>query len=80
MAKRKMNFAQLSNIVGGYVDFKRQIVRGVKGYAYRLDHKLTQEQRNEILSYQNTSIGTWSHLYAPEVCMDGVFIGDKCFN
>ena len=26
--KRKMNFAQLSNMVGGYVDFKRQIVRG----------------------------------------------------
>lgn len=79
MRKRKMNFVQLSHIAGGYVSFRRQVVRGVKGYAYKLDRKLTQEERDEILSYQNTSIGTWAHLYAPEMSMDGVFLGDKCF-
>ena len=79
MKKRKMNFVMLSDLVGGYVDFKRVSRLGVMGYAYRLERKLTEDERKTILSYQNTSIGTWQHLYAPEMSMDGVFLGDKCF-
>lgn len=80
MRKRKMNFVQLSDMVGGYVSFRRQVVRGINGYAYRLNRKLTDAEREKILSYQNTSIGTWQHLYAPELSYDGVFLGDKCFS
>lgn len=79
MRKKKFSFQMLSDLTGGYVSFYRLTLSGVKGYAYRLDRKLTQEEKEIILSYQNTRIGSCDCLCAPEISHDGVFIGDKCF-
>lgn len=79
MRKKKLTFQSLSNLTGGYSRFKRTSFRGVKGYCYYFDRKLSKEEKEKITSYQNTFLGTWSHLYAPEICLDGVFLGDKCF-
>ena len=79
MRKRKLSFQELSNLTGGYVRFRRQIVSGVKGYSYFFDRKLTDKEKEVINSYQNTRLGSWSALYAPEISNDGVFLGDKCF-
>ena len=77
--KRKFNFVELSNMLGGYTSFYRTTCRGVKGYAYRVGRKLTEEEKKLILSYDNTSVGSFYYRYAPELSYDGVFIGDKCF-
>lgn len=79
MGKRRLNYRELSRLTGGYVSFYRTIVRGVNGYAYRMDRKLSEEEKRVILSFGNTSIGTMDLYYAPELSYDGVFLGDKCF-
>ena len=74
-----MNFQMLSNQFGGYSNFYRRTYRGVKGYVYDMGRKLTENEKKEILSYQNTAIGGIDYPYAPELSRNGVFIGDKCF-
>lgn len=79
MRKRKLSFQELSNLTGGYVRFHRECFRGVKGYSYFFDRKLTEKEKEVIKGYQNTKIGSWFPLYSPEISHDGVFLGDKCF-
>ena len=79
MRNRKLSFAALSKIGGGFTSFRRTSVDGVKGYSYRMERRLTEEEKQVITSYKNTRCGTWYCPAAPELSHDGVFIGDRCF-
>lgn len=78
MKKRKLNFGYVANL--GYFEFRPATVQGIKGIAYLLCSKLTEDQKKEILSYQNTKITTFQYRWAPEIKHDVIFLGNKCFS
>lgn len=78
MKRIKMQFSDLES-VGEYYDFWRGQIDGVKGYFYKLERKLTDVNKNFILSYKNTKLFYSRAQYAPEQVSNIIFIGDKCF-
>ena len=77
MKKKKINFQYVANL--GYFDFYRTKINGVCGFTYVLCNRLTDVQRDEINSYNNTKIGLRTCLQAPEIKHDLLFVGNKCF-
>ena len=75
--KKKLNFGFIANL--GYFDFYNKTINGVKGTVFVMCCKLSEKQREEILSYKNTKIGTRQFRYAPEIKHDLIFLGNKCF-
>ncbi len=77
MKKKKISFEYVAKL--GYFDFCRAKVNGVAGFTYVLCNRLTDVQRDEINSYNNTRIGGRTCLQAPEIKYDILFVGNKCF-
>ena len=77
MKKKKLSFQFVADL--GYFDFYRTKINGVAGFCYVLCNRLTDVQRAEINSYNNTKLGTRTAVFAPEIKNDLLFVGDKCF-
>ena len=75
--KRKLYWGFLSEL--GFSKFWRGKVGGVKGFFYRMDKPLTDEQKAYCLRFQNVSLHISQCEYAPEIRHNVVFLGDKCF-
>lgn len=76
--RKKINISEL-NQLGGYYAFYRGEVEGVKGYFYKMEKKLSETDKDFILSYKNTRLFYSRAQYAPEQISNLVFVGDKCF-
>lgn len=76
--EEKMDLNALLSI-GGYYDFSRTVIDGVRGTVYKMSNRLTSEQKKEILRWRNAKILITQKQYAPESTSTSVFIGDKCF-
>lgn len=78
MKRTKMNMADLiDNGMDFYRTERLTVPNGTRLTAYFLCDPLTKEQRDLIFSFRNTSTGTSSCPYAPELKRDIVFIYDK---
>lgn len=83
MSRRKTKFTAFDLLNMGCYFFEEHKVYSKidttnKGIRYTLDEKLTQEQKDKILAYKNTDIGTCHYRYAPELEYDTVIIMNKC--
>ena len=63
----------------GFYKAIRTTVDGVRGFFYYIDKKLTDEDKEHILSFKNTKLFYAQSQYAPEQKSNVVFCGDKCF-
>lgn len=63
----------------GFSKFWRGKVAGIKGYFYRMDKPLTDEQREYVSGFSNVSLHTSTCEYAPEIKHNVVFLADKCW-
>ncbi len=63
----------------GFSKFWRGKVAGIKGYFYRMDKPLTDEQVEYVSGFSNVSLRMVSLEYAPEIKYDCVFLADKCW-
>lgn len=81
MARKKMTAYDLLNMECYFFE-ERKVHRlddkTIKGIRYTLDNRLTDEQKEIILSYKNTEVGTCHYRYAPEIKYDTVIILNKC--
>ena len=84
MARKKMKLDEnyLWNDRQFIIDDYHRVVNNndktIKGVRYRLANRLTQEQKDYILSFKNTIISDCYLKYAPEIKYDVVIILDKC--
>lgn len=79
MRKRKMNFWILAEMLDCIVGERRLKKHdGTKGWVYKLDRRLDDEERNIIMGYDNTDIGYIVSEYAPELRYNAVILYDKC--
>lgn len=78
MKKIKMQHFDLLNFCGFYAESRAKFAN-TKGYLYKMDRLLTDQEKEKILSYKNTLIFTMAPEYAPEMKRSAVFLGDKCF-
>lgn len=75
----KMRPSDLHKIGADYIDCQRvKNTKGVHGWRYIVEKRLTDEQRELILGFKNTIIGFARYKYAPELVHDTVVILDKC--
>lgn len=74
-----MHFTQLSDMAGGYWFFRRYSVRGVAGYVYHMERRLSEMERKSMERYGNVQIFSGSVKSVPERRFDVVFLGDRCW-
>lgn len=81
MKRKKITIQEISNIAGGYHNFRRVTRTNyyVKGWLYFMDKRLTDEEKLFVLSFKNTEILHCFKSCAPEIKYDVIFQGDKCF-
>lgn len=77
MKRKKLNVQDIANY--GYYQYVRASVDGVRGFLYYIDKKLTNEDKDYILSFRNTKLFYTQPQYAPEQKSNVIFLGDNCF-
>ena len=77
MKRKKFNLWDVAEY--GYYNYIRASVGGIRGFLYYIDKKLTDEDKDYILSFKNTKLFHVQSQYAPEQKNNVIFLGDKCF-
>jgi len=88
MKSKKLDFIELSNNYGGYYDFYRgkivkmvstfpdDTIKKIYGTCYKMNKKLTDVQKTELLHYKNVQLFYSKCEYAPELVSNVVFLAD----
>ena len=77
MKKRKIPFSVVADL--GYFRYRSAKVRNISGTLYYMCKKLTDAEKAQILSYNNTDLFISVCQYAPEIKYNCIFVGNKCF-
>ena len=81
MGRRKIKI-QLSDFEAAgihYIHFERvRNAKGDRGWRYVIEKDLTEAQKNFVLSFKNTILGTAQYRFAPEIIHDTVIVMDLC--
>lgn len=75
--RRRLTLAIMMEQGIEYSDFQRvKDATGRTGWRYRLDKRLTADQRTFLSSYGNVVISSAQHRHAPELVFDTVIVLD----
>lgn len=74
--KRKITMQEIPDYFS-YNRFKNKSLN-IRGYVYHLCYRLSDEERELLMSYDNTEVGTMHLQYAPEIVHNVLFVYDKC--